>query len=316
MSARRRSRRPRPARAAFGWLAAFGGAMLVGCAGPAEPEIQVQAASADRFDDLARPAVRGGTNGLELRTWSIEGQADLVRALVHVYGRVPTPMPDSVREAWIDSGLWVLRVPIEDLAVIRERMELIGPEQRDWFGQVPMWSEAVRGRRVRPGGVLSLADGPMRSSGGVLRLLTRGWTVPGVRGWDAALHVELAVQLADDQAPLLGLGGAQSELETGLVFPRLRTAVEMQRDAALLIVPIGGEASDAAAGRSSEGSVSEGNAAVGPAFVGPPAPMPPTLGEAMLTAAVDPSDPASARRRAIVVIVPRVPAVFPAVLGN
>ena len=270
---------------------------LAGCgAGPspvAEPE--------PRIDDLAQPAVRGATNGLEMRVWAVQDQDELIAELLATYGDRPTAMPDSARSAWRESGLRVIEVPTEHLSLVRDRIVLIGPEQRDWFGQSPGWTEAVRGRLIESDTTMRVADGVLTAPAGRLRLLMRCWTVPGEParggGAEAALHLELAAQLErrDAAASIMELPALRSELEAGVVFPRLTTTMRLSSGSALVIIPVG-PGFEAAFGEADTG-------------FGPPEPAVPTLGEAMLTS-LQTGAIVPARRRALVALVPRLPERF------
>lgn len=294
MSTRRSRSRPR--RAPAGLLVGACVAVSAACGGAVEQ--RVTARPADAFDDLAQPAIRGAVNGLEMRVWAVQDQDELIAELLDTYGVHPTPMPDSIRTAWRASGLRVLVMPAESLNAVRDRLVLIGPEQRDWFGQSPGWSEAVRGRVVEPGTTIRVADGLLTTPAGRLRILKRCWTVPGEPlpegGVTSALHLELAVQLErrDAVPSIMDLPALQSELEAGVVFPRLAGTLRLAPDTALVIVPVEPEF-----GEQTEHQI------------GPPEPATPTLGEAMLTS-LQPNTIAPARRRAIVVFLPRLPERF------
>jgi hypothetical protein len=238
----------------------------------------------------------GASNGLEMRIWAVEEQDGLLAGLIERYGDRPTPLPDSARTAWRASGLRVIAVPIAELAGARDGLRLVAPEQRDWFGQSPGWSEIARGRVVAGGSVIRVADGLMATPAGRLRVLMRCWPVPGERAERAALHLELAVQLErrGTIASPIELPALRDELEAGVVFPGLRAAMRAETGDALLIVPVPpefapGDEPDQAAG--------------------PSEPMIPTLGEAMLTS-LDPGSIDPVRRRAVLALIPRLPERF------
>ncbi|MEO1583199.1 MAG: hypothetical protein AAFR96_01350 [Planctomycetota bacterium] len=281
-------------------LAAFAACALQACGPAPRPPGSVagffggETPPAGATLDPAQPAVRGATNGLEMRVWVVEDQDEVLAEIVGRFGPRPTPMPDSVRTAWRASGLRVLAVPVDELAAFRERFRVIAPEQRDWFGQSPDWSEAIRGREIAAGQIIGVADGPMRSPAGRLRVLMRCWPTPGASVLDPALHLELAVQLERrDAVPSpVELPALASELEAGVVFPRLRTTMRLDADTALLLIPM------------PEPEPEPGELPATPAGEGPERPSPPTLGEAMLSSFA-PGSPA--RRRAIVAFLPRLP---------
>ncbi len=252
--------------------------------------------------DPATPAIMGAGNGLEMRVWVTQDQDDLLAEAIERYEALPTPMLDPVRRAWRASGLRVIAMPTGDLGELRERIRVIGPEQRDWFGQSPDWSEAIRGREVRAGTPIELADGVMKSPAGRLRVLMRCWTAPGASMTDPAMHLELAVQLErrDSVGSPFELPAMASELEAGVIFPRLRSTMLVPGDTALVIVPM--------ADRPVPAGPAQGGAPT-PLPEGPPVPLVPTLGEAMLTSAV-PGAIEPVRRRAVIVLLPRLPERF------
>ncbi|PHQ81843.1 MAG: hypothetical protein COB69_03550 [Phycisphaera sp.] len=251
--------------------------------------------------DVKRPVVDGNQQGLELRIWVIEDQDELVADLINTYQSRPTPMLDSDRSAWRASGLMPVTIPIDELTLARGRMKLIGPEQQDWFGVLADWRETVPGRRVAEGSLISLADGQMRTPAGRFRMLTRCWVEPGADG--PVMHIELAVQLQDlNRRPTavdLAIHGAPSLVEQGLVFPELTTSFQMQKDEALVIVPVSPSFDPA------ELLIDEEAEPVAPEE-GPPITAMPTIGEAMLTS-VEFGGVSPVRRRAIIVLIARLP---------
>lgn len=274
------------------------GCTPLGCAPTADNGLSP---APDLLLDPARPAIMGASNGLEMRVWVTQDQDDLLAGAIERYEALPTPMPDSVRSAWRASGLRVIAVPTRELTKLREQIRVIGPEQRDWFGQSPDWSEAIRGREVRAGTPIELADGVMKSPAGRLRVLMRCWTAPGEAVTDPAMHLELAVQLErrDAVGSPFSLPAMESELEAGVIFPRLRAMMRVPADIALVIVPMPEHPETADAGVSADDQAE-------PAPEGPPIPLTPTLGEAMLTSAVAGAiEPV--RRRAVIVLLPRLP---------
>ncbi|MEO1717725.1 MAG: hypothetical protein AAFR76_11505 [Planctomycetota bacterium] len=290
-------------RAGLIWLLAASLA-LAGCA--PSPGVK-PLPSPEELMDPAQPAIMGATNGLEMRVWVTQDQDDVLADAIKRYEALPTPMLDSVRQAWRASGFRVIAIPTDELTELRERIRVIGPEQRDWFGQSPDWSEAVRGRAINAGTAIELADGVMKSPAGRLRMLMRCWTAPGEVVTDPAMHLELAVQL--ERRAAVGspfeLPAMQSELEAGVVFPRLRATMRVPSDTALVIVPMA-EHTNASVAAEAE---PEPGLAPEPIAEGPPVPLTPTLGEAMLTSAV-PGAIEPVRRRAVVVLLPRLPERF------
>ncbi|GAB5497099.1 MAG: hypothetical protein Phyf2KO_21790 [Phycisphaerales bacterium] len=251
--------------------------------------------------DLERPVVEGNQQGLELRVWAIEDQDGLIAEMIDSYQGRPTPMLDSQRTAWRQSGFVPISIPIDELNLARGRMRLVGPEQQDWFGVLPDWHETLSGRRVEAGQLLSLADGQMQTPRGKLRLLSRCWVVPGADGPE--LQTELCVQLQRTlrapNAVELAVGDRTPIERQGLIFPELAASFVMRKDEALVLVPIAPEFDPMAI-------IDPERAAEVHAEAGPPVPSVPTVGEAMLTS-VEAGGVAPVRRRAIVVLIARLP---------
>lgn len=271
----------------------------IGCAG----EGSVRQADAPRpweQPDLERPIVDGNQEGLELRVWAVEDQDSLIAELIERYRGRPTPMLDSERSAWRGSGLWPIAVPIDELTLARGRMRLIGVEQQDWLGLMPTWREVVPGRRLDEGSMLSRPTGVARMPAGRLRMLTRCWPEPGQGG--PAMHVEMAVQLQKlHQRPKtsgLSIDASRPITEQGEIFGELTCGFLMQPGEALVLVPVGPGFDPA--------SVLDDQPMAG---AGPPMPAVPTVGEAMLTS-VELGGVTPVRRRAIIVLIARLPAEF------
>ena len=272
-------------RAGLIWLLAASLA-LAGCA--PSPGVK-PLPSPEELMDPAQPAIMGATNGLEMRVWVTQDQDDVLADAIKRYEALPTPMLDSVRQAWRASGFRVIALPTDELPAL------------------PDWSEAVRGRAINAGTAIEPADGVMKSPAGRLRMLMRCWTAPGEVVTDPAMHLELAVQL--ERRAAVGspfeLPAMQSELEAGVVFPRLRATMRVPSDTALVIVPMAEHTTASVAAEAEP----EPGLAPEPIAEGPPVPLTPTLGEAMLTSAV-PGAIEPVRRRAVVVLLPRLPERF------
>ncbi|HED53810.1 MAG TPA: hypothetical protein ENJ00_06375 [Phycisphaerales bacterium] len=254
--------------------------------------------------DLHRPAVAGAQEGLELRIWAIEDQDRLIAELLSAYEDRPTPMLDSERSAWRASGIRPISVPIDELNLARGRMRLIAPEERQWFGQMPGWTETVPGRRVASGDSLRLADGVLRVPAGRLRMLTRCWTIPETEG--PVLQIELAVELEPFGRPETiverAMGSDRASGTGGVLFPELSARFTMDPGEALVLVPVG-------PGFDAEAVLEEDDPGRDEMEVGPPIPATPTVGEAMLTS-VELGGVMPVRRRALVVLLPRLPSEF------
>ncbi len=271
----------------------------VGCAG-SDPGPDTGTLAPRQTPDLERPIVEGNQEGLELRVWAVQDQDELIAELIETYRGRPTPMLDSERTAWRASGLWPISVPIDELTHARGRMRLIGVEQQDWLGMMPAWREVVPGRRVGEGSMLARPGGVARAPAGRLRMIARCWAVPTSEG--SAMQVEMAVQLQRlsqrPNASGLMIDATLPITEQGEIYKELTTGFLMQPGEALVLVPIGPGFDHASALEAEEAP----NA-------GPPVPAVPTVGEAMLTS-VELGGVATVRRRAIIVLIARLPKEF------
>ena len=279
-------------------------ALLGGCASPTPvPATQDQT--------LAAPAVRGAQNGLEICAWPVDDRPSAgdgapaharVAEALHPYLDRPLPVLTQQADLWRRIGLRLVAVPIEDLELVRSKLRMAGPMNRQWLGQLPQWTPTVDGVRERGGRTLSLPEGPLNIGPGTLRLLTRAWTGPGELASDsvtAALRVDVVPQhqepdqLSDLQRAARGLPPRRPTLDSGLIFSRFALSFTMDPTSALLVVP-----------ESPEANWADSSPSTSPAPAGPPLPRPPTLGEAMLS---DAEFKGEGRIKLVVVLIPRVP---------
>jgi len=265
--------------------------------------------------DAASLGERGPGVGLEVAWWVVEdpfvatadptvtrlASGPTVRDVLLPYEGRPVPVTAAAAALWRANGLRLVSVPRADLAALRRSLRLVGPVQQQWLGETPRWVEAVRGPKWGGSALLALDNGPLRLDAGRLRLLVRSWSAPGPGGPDAGvLQVEIVPQHVLPFAPLPDLAAAleppkprPSRDAEGVAFERLLLETAFDGVDALVIVP----ESPASATPASEGFET----------AGPDAPMPPTLGEVMLT------DTLSGGRRGtrvMVVLIPHAPRTF------
>lgn len=314
----------------------------------AAPGCASQAAPKPPEPVAASPAVRGADSGVELRWWVLPDDGDVIaRALAPYEGR-PTPVDGPGRETWRANGLRLIAVPVAELPALQARFQQLRaqvlvsdlraagiPEadlaraastmspaastsQEQWLGEVPRWTDAVRGPQMGPGTgrgtVIKMDSGPLALGPGRLRLLLRAWSVPTTLTPDhaaAGLHLELAPQFAqarNDSTELdVALLPPLALEDQGLVLSRLVLAMTLDGSEALLIVPDRPESDWQATATGSPPPPAPPQG-----VFGPPSPTGVTLGEAMLA-----SEPASrpgaagastprGPAKAIIVLVPRV----------
>jgi len=292
------------------------------------------------------PGERGPDIGIEVCWWVVDDSplddkysseqpvaplvtSQTLREVLTPYLPLGVPVPQATQDAWSANGLRIISVPRADLEKVRSRLRLVGPIQQQWLGEVPQWTEAVRGPAWNGQLALTLDNGTVQLSGGLLRMLVRCWAVPSApvpakrlvspAQLPGALQVELVPQHVDGRAERADLAKALSgtlrppRQAEGVVFSRLHLESALTGDHALLIVPERPGAQWIAENREGpqEAPVSEptSNAPVSQVGepIGPPVPLPPTLGEVMLTDLV-----AGGRRgaRVVLVIVPSAPKSF------
>jgi hypothetical protein len=217
------------------------------------------------------------------------------------------PVPDDLRTRWRDSGFRLVAVPVAEVDRIVGAARLVGQVQRQWLGEVPDWTDTIRGPALREPTGVSLHDGVLILQPGRLRLPIRAWIVP-VRtpdpaGAAAALHVEIAPRL-DPYIPerdrLRAVVGGEPATRPR-VLTSLAATMELDGTDAILIVP-DSPGDDWARPPAPPNAPAEENHGIGPE----PAPAP-TLGELLLSA---PATTQSPRLRHILTLIPHVPERF------
>lgn len=271
---------------------------LASCGGTSRSPTKPHAVSA---------GVRGADTGLELHWWIVVDDLRAIAAAFEPYMDQSIPAPESRRNRWHDNGLRLLSIPTADVDSLSRQLPIIGPIERQWLGQRPAWTDAVRGPHLREGGLVSLDSGDVMLPPGRLRLLIRCWAMPMPApdgAVPAGLRVELAPQYADSTAP-----DSRIELDTGLrvrlrteeegmVFTNLVLEMIAVEGRAILIVP-----------ESPRVDWSNPPPADAPEPVGPAFHPPPSLGEAMLTLPGRSLNQTTGAR-AVIVLVPRTPERF------
>lgn len=218
------------------------------------------------------------------------------------------PGDARVVDAWKQNGLRIVSVPKDEVDAIRARLTLVGPAQEQWFGQVPRWTQVVRGPEFEHAFGIGLDNGMLRLSPGALRILGRAWVAPlelapredaSDRGSPrAGLRVELLPQHEEREqrkntwietgAP--ASKDRQSPIDAGLVFSRLTWSATLTGERAIIILP---QVPDEA--WSTPATDPDAAVELGPAYRPPT-----TLGETMLASE-------GGSRRIVVIIVPSTP---------
>lgn len=291
----------------------------------------------------ASPAVWGAERGLELISWIVadaprprpvvrssrkvdsdaenesgeppapnytivDRRLSIEQALASYVDR-PVPIPDELRFRWHAAGLRIVAVPVADLPKLQSSLRLVGPTQRQWLGEVPQWTDVIRGPAFDTARMVATDNGSMLIEAGRLRLLARSWVVPDPEGFGrpsgvlpAALRLELVPQhepqLSEPHRLLAGASNTATEAE-GRLFPGLALGMYLRAGDALVIIPDSPESdwtkppSESAGKRGEAGGRlrAEATSTV-------------SIGEAMLATS---SKGAAPRMRGVIVLIPYVP---------
>jgi hypothetical protein len=288
------------------------GLLIGGCAGP-KPSPQPS------------PGARDARAGVELTWWVVDelpastpeavaaGPAPGFSQVMAAYERRSVPVPWPTLEAWRGCGMRVISVPVGELDGLRRRLNIIGPTQQQWLGEVPRWTEAARSGALRGRATVQMDNGLLTLEPGTVRLLLRAWSAPGdttpdASGTAGALQLEMVPQLVPPAGPgrlsLTPNGSTAAREGDGVVFSRLTLEASLTGAEALLIIP---ERPDAAwsgePARDDPAPPPDGRSGKGPAPLGPAEPPAPTLGELLFE---NLSIAQGRRPRMILVITPNV----------
>jgi hypothetical protein len=117
---------------------------------------------------------------------------------------------------------------------------MVGAVQRQWLGEIPDWTDLIRGPQFDEGPV-SGEERVMHLDAGRLRLLGRCWSVPGPGEAGAGLRLELVPQhqprLSDAQRFASALEAPKLAEAQGYNFSNLALGVTITGIDALVIVP-------------------------------------------------------------------------------
>jgi hypothetical protein len=236
-----------PLRCVVPYAASLAGPLLTlalsGCGGGPEKIEQVH-----QPIPVASPAVRGSENGLELAWWVTPANTQTLAEAIDPYRSNPVPLDARTRALWESNGLRVVAVPLQSLSDVRSHLPVIGAIQRQWLGQVPIWTDTIRGPAWSGEQTIALDSGRLTLGAGRLRLLSRCWTIPvplsasgSSTPTGAELHIEFLIQhqeLAAQQPQNIGteLQPADPQ-EEGLVFRRLGAVFDAPQGFAYLLIP-------------------------------------------------------------------------------
>jgi hypothetical protein len=204
------------------------------------------------------------------------------------YADREVPLSVETIQRWRASGLRIYAVPQDALSELETRLRLVGPVQRQWLGELPVWTDVAQGPWDEQGMTVEIAGDTVRLGPGRLRMLARAWTAPiqGDEGPRPSLRLELVPQhepwQSEQEKLMLDAGLGKPDERRGLPIERLSVGASLTTDDALVIVPMD--------------APEQLNLAP---FKDPPR----TFGQAMLSR---PATETTARARAVLVILPRI----------
>ena len=264
-------------------------------------------------------AEQNAADGLELRLWPTEDtQGSLARTLAP-FERPDSPIDPRTLKRLRDSGLRAIIVPTTDLDGIAAALKIRGQSETQAARDRSEWSIFVASKGWQTYATLRAADGNLVLGGGQLRLLGRAWVAPGPfehGTTPAVLRVEIMGRHVEQKETAARIEDAlRPQLrrpldEDGLPLKSLAASFELTRGQSLLLVP---EYPDTDWTRDARlpnyiekepEKTAEAAEANPDAGTGPLPPDVPTLGHALLSDALFGLKP---KRRAILVLVPRLP---------
>lgn len=266
-------------------------------------------------------AEQNTAEGLELRLWPIEDtQGSLARTLAP-FERADSPIDPRTIARLRDSGLRAIVVPTTELDSIAAALKIRGQSETQASRDRSEWSIFIASKGWQNYATIRAADGNLVLGGGQLRLIGRAWVAPGPFDQGkapAVLRVELmgrhleqkdtASRIEDALRPQL----RRPINEDGLPLKSLDASFELARGQSLLLVPEYPGTDWVADARlpnyiEKEPEKTAEEAEANPSTPGPTPPDLPTLGHALLSDALFGLRP---KRRAILVLVPRLPQEF------
>ncbi|MFM9957718.1 MAG: hypothetical protein ACKVZJ_06560 [Phycisphaerales bacterium] len=280
----------------------------------------------DTTSPYAFPLVDRARGGLEVQWWVADDREGAVGSALFDLADGAAPLPAAQARALIDNGLRLVRVRLDALVALQDRLPAVRNLERTWFGGVLDYKPLFIGRRIGtvpaasgPGdSLVLLIDGkPERVPPGVLRLIGRAWAAPGEAG--DVLRFEAAVQLQtssrDDAIAALKLkaAGPRGIVEEGRVFSSLSIETALTPGYAYVVAP----ESPAAEWRgTSPRDRARAEAEEAPERAGPVVRPTRTIGEAMMSfdpgeAGGTPGTPGAAgdlhkrKLKAVLVLIPR-----------
>lgn len=268
-------------------------------------------------------AEQNTSDGLELRLWPVEDtQGSLARTLAP-YEHAQSPIDGRTLDRLKQSGLRAIVVPTEDLDTLAASLKIRGAVETQAARDRSEWSIFVASKGWQTFATIRSADGNLVLGGGQLRLFGRAWVAPGPfenGTTPAVLRVELMGRHLEQKNNTARIEDAlRPELrrpmdEEGLELRSLAASFQLTQGQSLLLVPEYPETDwsrdarlpnyiESEPEKTAEANENDPNTQK----TGPAAPDIPTLGHALLSDALFGLKP---KRRAILVLVPRLPKEF------
>lgn len=268
-------------------------------------------------------AEQNAADGLELRLWPIDDSQNSLARVLAPFERPDSPIDPRTLKRLRESGLRALVVPTTDLDAIAAALKLRGKVETQASRDRSEWGIFVASKGWQTYATIRSADGNLVLGGGQLRLLGRAWVAPGPfenGTTPAVLRVELMGRHVEQKETTARIEDALRPSlrrpldQDGLALSSLSASFELTRGQSLLIVPEYPDTDWAHDARlpnyiekEPEKTAEEAEANQTATGTGPVPPDVPTLGHALLSDALFGLAP---KRRAILVLVPRLPQEF------
>lgn len=197
------------------------------------------------------PSVRAAENGMEMMWWGVSTTSRTLAELLAPSLDDSLGIDPRTRALWQSNGLRLVAVPIERLDTLRQLLRQSGGVERQWLGQVPVWTNIIHGSPWPDIQAVDMDNGRLSLGPGRLRVLLRCWTMPvppapGFEGADAGIRTAMRAEmlLQHQEPPRIDPASIYSRptdvtnpIEEGLVFKRLAASITLSPDRALLVIP-------------------------------------------------------------------------------
>lgn len=234
-----------------------------------------------------------GDNGLELRQWAIEDNPDRIAEAFRPWS---SPVDDNtlLHEQLRRNGLRWTRVPIGELDALLTTLGGTDQYMLTWLGQPTSWVPTYRYRISERGQAIAVDGRLRRVADGVLRMLTRSWTVQTLDGPRMYLEIVPNFHHPTGKAPNPLASDRLKSNRRGQWYPSLAVHAELEGGYAYVLTG----ASPKSVWSDDETVIEQPPASD---VLGPDAPAPATFGEMVFRRASEPP------MRTVLVFIPRIP---------